>query len=119
MLYCVECGRCSGELGHGWVAFRCDDQDETEPPALALYCPPCAAAEFGYRPDASAKYVCAWEALPSVPETDWLTALRPPRPPQHRLPRQPRYSASSPGREKQIGHPPALECGMLTAGGER
>ena len=68
VLYCVECGCCSGELGQGWVAFRCDDPDETEPPALALYCPPCAAAEFGYRPDAAASYVCAWEALPSVPE---------------------------------------------------
>lgn len=27
MLYCVKCGCCSGELGKGWVAMRCDDPD--------------------------------------------------------------------------------------------
>jgi len=68
VLYCVECGCCSGELGKGWVAFRCDDYpdpDEGEGgPAVAVYCPPCAAAEFGYRPDVAATYVCAWEPLP-------------------------------------------------------
>ena len=69
MLYCIECGCCSGELGKGWVAFRCDDPDETEAPALALYCPPCAAAEFGYRPDIAENYVCAWE--PIVGNLDW------------------------------------------------
>lgn len=66
MLYCIECGCCSGELGQGWVAFRCDDPDPDEgdnEPAVALYCPPCAAAEFGYRPDLAADYVCAWEPL--------------------------------------------------------
>ena len=66
VLYCVECGCCSGEPGKGWVAFRCDDPDEQEPRALALYCPPCAAEEFGYRPDIAATYVCAWEPLPNV-----------------------------------------------------
>jgi hypothetical protein len=30
-----------------------------------VYCPPCAAAEFGYRPDVAEKYVCAWDPLPS------------------------------------------------------
>ena len=62
MLYCVECGCCS-QLGTGWVATRCDDPD----PDIALYCPPCAAAEFGYRPDVAANYVCAWEQLPIDP----------------------------------------------------
>jgi hypothetical protein len=69
MLYCVECGCCSGELGRGWVAFRCDDPDPDEgdlEPEIALYCPPCAAGEFGYRPEAAATYVCAWEPLPTV-----------------------------------------------------
>ena len=68
MLYCIECGCCSGELGKGWVAFRCDEPDPDEgdaEPGVAVYCPPCAAAEFGYRPDVAATYVCAWEPLPS------------------------------------------------------
>ena len=53
MLYCEECGCCSGELGKGWVAMRCDIADPDEPddaePAVAMYCPECAAREFGYR----------------------------------------------------------------------
>jgi len=72
VLYCVECGCCSGELGKGWAAFRCDDPDDRVDPddsdsAFAVYCPVCAAAEFGYRPDVAARYVCAWEPLPSQP----------------------------------------------------
>ncbi len=65
MLYCAECGCCSGELGKGWVAFRCDDPDpdEHDEPAIVVHCPPCAAAEFGYRPDVAASYVCAWEPI--------------------------------------------------------
>ena len=53
VLYCVECGCCSGELGKGWVAMRCDDPDPDmgDEPTIALYCPPCAAGEFGNRPD--------------------------------------------------------------------
>ena len=65
MLYCEECGCCSGELGTGWAAFVCDDPDKLEPRSIVLYCPPCAAAEFGHRPDVAATYVCAWEALPA------------------------------------------------------
>lgn len=71
MLYCIDCGCCS-ELGQGWVAMRCGDPDDTadSEPAIALYCPPCAAEEFGHKPDVGAKYVCAWEPLPSRrPET--------------------------------------------------
>jgi hypothetical protein len=67
-LYCIECGCCCGEFGRGWVAFRCDDPDPDEgdpEPAIALYCPPCAAAEFGYRPDVAAEYVCIWDPLPA------------------------------------------------------
>ena len=66
VLYCIECGRWSGELGTGWVAMRCDDPDAAavDEPSIALYCPPCAAGEFGYRADVAAKYVCAWEPLP-------------------------------------------------------
>lgn len=66
MLYCVECGCCSGEVAKGWTAFCCDDpRDEHAEPALALYCPPCAAAEFGSRPDIAARYVRAWERPPA------------------------------------------------------
>jgi hypothetical protein len=68
VLYCIECGCCGGQLGKGWVAVRRDDPDPDEgdrEPAIAIYCPPCAASEFGYRPDVAAKYVCAWEPLPS------------------------------------------------------
>jgi hypothetical protein len=69
VLYCIECGCCSGELGKGWVALLCDDPDPDvpHPPAVALYCPPCAAAEFGYRPDVAANYVCAWDPIPRRP----------------------------------------------------
>ena len=63
LLYCVECGCCSGELGRGWVAFVADDPDNP-PPEIITYCPPCAASEFGYRPEAAQSYVCAWDPLP-------------------------------------------------------
>jgi hypothetical protein len=64
VLYCEECGCCSGELGKSWVAFMCNDPDGIDEPRIAVYCPPCAAAEFGHRPDIAADYVCAWEPLP-------------------------------------------------------
>lgn len=64
MLCCIECGCWSGELGKGWVAFRCDDPDPDEPSdgrsMIAVYCPRCAASEFGYRPDIGATYVRSW-----------------------------------------------------------
>ena len=62
--YCVECGCCSGELGKGWVAFFGEDPDGIDPPRLSSTAP-SAAAEFGYRPDIAANYVCAWEPLPA------------------------------------------------------
>ena len=65
VLCCVECGCCSGELGRGWVAFRCDDPDDGDGPEIAIWCPICAAEEFGYRPDIAATYVRGWEPLPS------------------------------------------------------
>ncbi|HJU35921.1 MAG TPA: hypothetical protein VJ716_00695 [Gaiellaceae bacterium] len=43
---CVECGRRSGAGWVGWCAYRVDDPELDEPPALAFYCPECAAAEF-------------------------------------------------------------------------
>ena len=62
MLYCVECGCCSGELGKGWVAFRCDDPEDDEGPEIAIWCPICAAEEFGYRPEVAATYVRGWDS---------------------------------------------------------
>lgn len=67
MLTCEECGCWSGELGKGWVAYRCDDIDNPEP-ELALFCPLCAAEEFGYRPDLAATYIRVWEHHSNQPE---------------------------------------------------
>ena len=38
--------------------------DDGEPPKVIVFCPPCAASEFGYRPCWDG-YVCAWEPLPN------------------------------------------------------
>jgi hypothetical protein len=44
---CVECG-CRSDAGWvGWRAYRVDDPELDEPPALGFYCPTCAEAEFG------------------------------------------------------------------------
>ena len=45
---CVECGSLSGLRWAGWRAYRVDDPETNEPPALALYCPTCATQEFGH-----------------------------------------------------------------------
>ena len=64
MLYCEDCDCCS-ELGKGWIAkVACNPDDFSEPPYVVLYCPPCAARVFNYRPDVAASYVCDWEPLP-------------------------------------------------------
>ncbi len=44
---CVECGCLSGLRWAGWCAYRVDDPELDEPPALAFYCPACAEREFG------------------------------------------------------------------------
>lgn len=43
---CVECGSLSGLRWAGWRAYRVDDPEVDEPPALAFYCPSCASREF-------------------------------------------------------------------------
>jgi hypothetical protein len=48
-VHCAECTCSSGLYWQGWRAFRVDDPDTDEPPALAFYCPSCAAREFGTR----------------------------------------------------------------------
>jgi hypothetical protein len=46
-LACVECGREQAGGERGWRAYLTTDEDE---PAEALvYCPACAAREFGRR----------------------------------------------------------------------
>jgi len=44
--------------------FRCDDPDDGDGPDIAIWCPVCAAEEFGYRPDIAATYVRRWDPLP-------------------------------------------------------
>ena len=47
MVACRECGRSSGTTWRGWRAYRTDDPETNEPPALAFYCRACAEREFG------------------------------------------------------------------------
>jgi hypothetical protein len=49
MVVCRECGRSSGTTWRGWRAYRTDDPETNEPPALAFYCRACAEREFGAR----------------------------------------------------------------------
>ena len=44
---CVECSTLSNDRAWGWRAYRMDDPEEGELPALAFYCPACAEREFG------------------------------------------------------------------------
>ena len=46
---CRECGISSGAFWIRWRAYRIDDPEYSEPPALAFYCPACADREFGSR----------------------------------------------------------------------
>ena len=55
---CVECGCVSGELGRGWAAYLCRDPDDpSDGAAVTLYCPPCAASEFGHRRETADDYI--------------------------------------------------------------
>jgi hypothetical protein len=47
VVVCVECRRLSDRYWSGWRAYRVDDPELDEPPALGFYCPACAEAEFG------------------------------------------------------------------------
>jgi hypothetical protein len=46
---CRECGISSGAFWIRWRAYRIDDPEFDEAPALAFYCPACADREFGSR----------------------------------------------------------------------
>ena len=48
----------------GWVTFvRADTDEGDDTPWIGGYCPPCAAARFGYRPDVAENYVCVWDTI--------------------------------------------------------
>ena len=71
MLECDFCGCYSPKPGKGWAAVRRYDPEGIDGVWVAVYCPPCAAAELGHRPDVAARYVCVFEppdpSLPSSP----------------------------------------------------
>jgi hypothetical protein len=46
VLVCVECGHVAEDEASGWRAYREDVPDEGDTPALAVFCPVCAAREF-------------------------------------------------------------------------
>ena len=49
VLACAECPQVSSATARGWRAYRVDDPELDEPPALAFYCPACARREFDGR----------------------------------------------------------------------
>jgi hypothetical protein len=44
---CPQCGTTSSGNWLGWRAYRSDDPELDEPPALAFFCPACSEREFG------------------------------------------------------------------------
>jgi hypothetical protein len=51
VISCTECGAMSAtSSGRGWRAYRTDDEELGEEPALAFYCPVCTVAEVGQPP---------------------------------------------------------------------
>jgi hypothetical protein len=45
---CVQCGCHSGLRWTGWRAYRVNDPEYGEAPALAFFCRACAAAAFDH-----------------------------------------------------------------------
>ena len=70
MLECDFCGCYSPKPVRGWVALYRADPDGIDEPRLAIFCPPCAASEYGYRPDVAANYECSWKPQPSTNEDE-------------------------------------------------
>jgi hypothetical protein len=44
---CAQCGTLSSGYWVGWRAYRNDEPEFDEPPALAFFCLACAKQEFG------------------------------------------------------------------------
>jgi hypothetical protein len=70
VLECDFCGCYSEEPGKGWAAYRMEDRVGIEEPFVAVYCPVCAASEFGHRPGLGATYVCVFEDSRAPAEAD-------------------------------------------------
>lgn len=47
LVECAECGELSDAHRSGWRAYRSDDPELDEPPALAFSCQRCAERTFG------------------------------------------------------------------------
>jgi hypothetical protein len=48
LVRCEECGQEADEAhAAGWVAYRVDLADDPDEPEVIVYCPECAAREFG------------------------------------------------------------------------
>jgi hypothetical protein len=62
MLECDFCGCYSPKPEKGWMAYEYASIDE---PSVLMYCPTCAAAAFGHRPDLAAEHVCTRKPLTS------------------------------------------------------
>jgi len=45
-LRCAQCGYLSGLLARGWRAYRTDDPELDEKPAVAFFCRTCSARAF-------------------------------------------------------------------------
>jgi hypothetical protein len=52
-VHCAECKCSSGLYWQGWRAYRVDDPETDEPPAVAFFCQACAEREFGYGADSA------------------------------------------------------------------
>jgi hypothetical protein len=63
-LECDFCGCYAPKPRRGWVAHYRDDPKGIDEPRIAIFCPPCAAAEYGFRPDVAATYECIFEPQP-------------------------------------------------------
>jgi hypothetical protein len=46
-LFCVECGTLSDHKAERWRAYIAFIEEDDESPEVAVYCPDCAAFEFG------------------------------------------------------------------------
>jgi hypothetical protein len=67
MLECDFCGCYTPKPGRGWAAYHRSGPNGIDEPRVAVFCPPCAAAVHGHRPDVAAKYVCIWKPQDSGP----------------------------------------------------
>jgi hypothetical protein len=70
VLRCEECDALC-DYGEGWIAHLVDDEEEPEQDAyVVVFCPRCAAREFG------------WCHVPNVTVPNALTARKPSRAPR-------------------------------------